>query len=355
MSKTKSTADVIFVPNGGEPRAYLVDTDPRLPQFVPEDYSNHNKEGLSIMVSSRVDKNTDSNIFRLLDSAVQFVDPEDYGRIEFILKYDFDDQKRPDPSEFHRYPFAVKVFIYERGEGRHYNHHFSEFGFANRNTSFRWAMSMADDFYFTRHGFYKEIEAIKDEYMVIGYTRPTFELNAACGVYKQCFPVNFDYDNGIGGYCPLMTANLIEIAQNMGWQSNIDAWIVLLEATLYQKYQFLIWKKLDQFYFRGGDYGLGDTPTRKGWDIYNNLTITGARLPKNKYLFKLIEQQAANIYLNIVYGNREPDAEAKAKVAELRAITPLFTPDEQKPGSDWIPVDACRYENPPIMDWYQIG
>jgi hypothetical protein len=155
-----TSADVVFAPDGGETQAYVA--QPYEPTtFQPEDYSNHNKEGLSIMVSSRVDKNPDSNIFRLLDSAVACVHEEDYGKIEFILKYDFDDAKRPDPKAFEKYPFAVKMFVYERGEGRHYNHHFSEYGFANRNTSFRWAASMADDFYFTRKGFYKELEAIK--------------------------------------------------------------------------------------------------------------------------------------------------------------------------------------------------
>lgn len=34
-------------------------------------------------------KNPDTNMKRLLNSAVQFV--EDHSKIEFILKYDFDD------------------------------------------------------------------------------------------------------------------------------------------------------------------------------------------------------------------------------------------------------------------------
>jgi hypothetical protein len=285
---------------------------------------------------------------RLLDSAVQFV--EDYSKIEFILKYDFDDPEKPGDDFFAQYPFVIKRFIYERGEGRHYNHHFSEYGFAQRNTNFKWAMSMADDFYFTR-SFMKELEDIKEEYMIVGYTRPTFEINAERKVYKEIFPVNFDYDNGIGGFCPLMTANLIEICQNMGWQPNIDAWIVLLEATLYQMYKILIWKHLPQFYQRGGHYGLGDTPTRKGTDIYNNMVITGSRLPKNPYLFKLIEQQAKNIYLNIAYGNAPIREDV---LEEIRKSTPLIDPNNQLPPEGWMPIDRSHQGNPPIHEYFQI-
>jgi hypothetical protein len=64
---------------------------------------------LSILVSSRVQKNPDTNMKRLLDSAVQFV--EDYSKIEFILKYDFDDPEKPGDDFFAQYPFVIKRFI----------------------------------------------------------------------------------------------------------------------------------------------------------------------------------------------------------------------------------------------------
>lgn len=309
---------------------------------------------LSILISSRVKNNPDSNIKRLLDSARQFVSPEDYGKIEFLIKYDFDDSSKPSEDFFKQYPFVVKTFVFERGEGRHYNHHFSEYLFANRNTSFKWAMSMADDFRFTRFNFIKDLEEIKEQYMVVGYTRPFFEINGIKRVYQDCFPYNFDHLNGVGEYCPCLTANIIEVCQNMGWQPNIDAWIVLLEATLYRKYGFLIWKQLKPFYKRGGGYGLGDTPTRKGTDIYNNMVITGARIPKNQYLFKLMDQQATNLFLNIVYGDNPNDDLVKKRLEELKTITPLMDIELQKPSEDWIPWDLPRYNKPPVFEWYQI-
>jgi hypothetical protein len=243
---------------------------------------------LSVLISSRVKYNLDTNIKNLLDSALAFVSPEDYPKIEFLIKYDNDDDHRPSADFFAQYPFVIKTFVYERGEGRHYNHHFSEYLFANRNTNFKWVMSMADDFYFIRKDFLKDLEQMQDEYMVVGYTRPNFEINAVKRIYDENFPYNFDHEKGVGEFCPCLTANLVEICQNMGWQANIDAWVVLLETKLFELYEFLLWRQVSPFYVRSGDYGLGDTPLVKGGSLYNNMSITGARLPQNKYLFEIM-------------------------------------------------------------------
>lgn len=254
---------------------------------------------LSIIFASRVFGNEDSQIKKLLDSTIKCTDKEDYNKIEFLIKYDHDDLHRPHDKFFSHYPFPIKTFTYARGEGRHYNHHHCEYLFANRNPSFKWIMNMSDDFIFTRKGFLKDLEIIKDKYMIVGHTNPTFSKNTE--VYRKHHPINFEENNGIGAYCPLITADLVNVCQNMGWQPNLDAWIVLLEVTLYRKYGFCLWNKIDQFYERTGGYGdSGDTPTYPSKEIYNNMTITGKKLPQNHYIFNLIEAQAKNIYLNMV-------------------------------------------------------
>ena len=253
---------------------------------------------LSIILASRVLGNEDSQIKKLLDSTEKFVD--DYSKIEFLIKYDHDDMHRPSDKFLSKYPFKVKTFVYSRGEGRHYNNHHCEYLFANRNPNFKWVINMSDDFVFTRKGFLKDIESIKDEYSIVGYTNPTFEENAKAEVYKNCHPINFEGNNGIGAYCPLITSKLVNICQNMGWQPNLDAWIVLLNTTLYKMYGFYLWKKIDQFYERTGSYGCGDVAIYPSKEIYNNMLISGKSLPKNKYLFDLIEAQAKNIYLNMI-------------------------------------------------------
>lgn len=285
--------------------------------------------------------NPDSNIKHLIDSAVCTVDPTDYNKIEFLIKYDWDDTQRLSQDSFSNYPFPCKLFVYERGEGRHHTHHTCEYLFANRNPSFKWVMNMSDDFHFTRKDWLKDIESIKDEYMIVGYTRPTFEINSVCDVYRKCFPVNFDMDNGIGNYCPLMTTKLIEVAQNFGWQPNPDAWMVLLQMTLYRKYGFLLWKQIPQFYQRNGGYGSGDTPTRPNTDIYNNMTISGSRLPRNHYLFNLIDQQARNIYLNIMYPEEFAPHHA-SKLMELHDVTPVIDPEQQRPPEGYVNLDYSR-------------
>lgn len=255
---------------------------------------------LSIIFASRVKDNIDSQLKRLLDSAMVCISPEDYDKIEFIIKYDWDDDNRPTPKFLAQYPFKIKTFVYARGEGRQYNHHHCEYLFANTNPEFKWVMNMSDDFVFTRHGFLNDLKGIKDEYMIVGYTNPSFKENAAVEVYKRCFPVNFDQDKGIGELCPIFSRKLVEVCQNMGWQPNLDAWVVILEVTLYQKYQILLWKSIQRFYQRTGTWGSGDTPTFPGTELYNNMTITGRRLPQNHYLFTLMDQQAKNIYLNMI-------------------------------------------------------
>ena len=208
---------------------------------------------------------------------------------------------------------------------------------------------MADDFHFTRKDWLKDIENIEDEYMVVGYTRPTFEINSINDIYRKCFPINFDYTNGIGGYCPLMTAKLAEVAQNWGWQPNPDAWMVLLQATLYRKYGFLLWKQIPQFYQRNGSYGTGDTPTRPGEDIYNNMIISGSRLPKNKYLFNLIDQQARNIYLNIMHPE-EFAADHNQKLVAIHNATPLIDPELQRPPEGYVNVDSQNQN-----EWFRLN
>jgi hypothetical protein len=255
---------------------------------------------LSIIFASRVNGNSDSQLRKLLESAVECISPDDYGKVEFLIKYDRDDEKRPNAGFFAKFPFEVRTYTYERGEGRHYNHHHCEYLFANTNPDFKWVMNMSDDFVFTRNGFLSDLEAITDDYMVVGYTRPSFEENAAAGVYRNCHPVNFQGHHGIGDFCPVFSRKLLETCQNMGWQPNLDAWVVILEVTLHQKYKMLLWKEIPQFYQRTGSWGTGDTPTVPGTEIYNNMTITGKRLPSNPYLFTLMDHQAKNIYLNMI-------------------------------------------------------
>jgi hypothetical protein len=256
---------------------------------------------LSVLFCSRVKDNPASNIQEFLDSAAAHVRPEERDQIEFHIKYDDDDDQRPPDSFFAAYPFAVRTFVWSRGEGRHYLHHAQEYLFAQRDPRSRWCLMTADDFRFTRTGFVSDILGIPDEFCILGPVRPPIETFA--GIYENDEAIR-RWNVAFGPWSPVVSARLIEVCQNFGWQSNVDSWLMGLSVVLFDLYKILIWKLIDPFYARGGGYGLGDTPT------YNNMELTSMKGPHNKYWFELLRRQARNIYLNMEYGtdfaNRGP-------------------------------------------------
>ena len=101
---------------------------------------------LSVIFCSRVKGNPDSNLPRMLDSAVAHTTPEEQRQIEFLIKYDDDDTERPPDSFFTQYPFRIRSFSFSRGDGRHSLHHAQEYLFAQRDPRSRWLLMTADDF-----------------------------------------------------------------------------------------------------------------------------------------------------------------------------------------------------------------
>ena len=248
---------------------------------------------ISVLFCSRVKDNPDSNLKLLLDSAVEHTLPQERANIEFLIKYDDDDDQRPPDSFFAQYPFSIRTFAWSRGEGRHYLHHAQEYLFAQRDPRSRFCLMTADDFYFTRSGFVSEILSIKDEFCILGHNRPPIESFA--GVYEDDAQIR-KWAISFGCWSPVVSARLFEVCQNFGWQSNVDGWLMGLSVVLYDLYKIVLWRTHEPFYARGGGYGLGDTPT------YNNLELTGQKGPFNKYWFEMLRRQARNLYLNIEHG-----------------------------------------------------
>jgi hypothetical protein len=248
---------------------------------------------ISVIFCSRVKGNPDSNVKQLLDSAVAHTNPEERQQIEFLIKYDEDDDQRPPDSFFAAYPFPVRTFVWTRGEGRHSLHHVQEYLFAQRDLRSRFCLMMADDFLFTRPNFVSEILTIPDEFCIIGHNRPRIEDYA--GIYENEEAIR-KWVVAFGALAPVVSVRLIEVCQNFGWQSNVDSWLMALSVVLYDLYKVIIWREMGSFYQRGGGAGLGDTPT------YNNMELTYLQGPYNKYWFELVRRQARNIYLNIEYG-----------------------------------------------------
>jgi hypothetical protein len=247
---------------------------------------------ISVIFCSRVKDNPASNLRRLLDSAAAHTSPEERGRIEFLIKFDDDDDARPPDGFFDAYPFPVRRFVWSRGEGRHSLHHAQEYLFAQRDPRGRFCLMTADDFSFTRP-FVSEVLSVPDEFCVIGHNRPPIESYA--GVYEYEAAIR-KWVVAFGEWSPVVSTRLIEVCQNFGWQANVDSWLMGLSIALYDLYKVIIWKTLPPFYRRDGGYGLGDTPT------YNNMELTGLKGPINRYWFDLVRRQARNVYLNMEYG-----------------------------------------------------
>ena len=248
---------------------------------------------LSVLFCSRVKGNPASNLPKLLDSAVKHTLPDERDKIEFLIKYDDDDDQRPPDSFFARYPFTIRRFVWSRGEGRHGLHHAQEYLFTQRDPRARFLLMTADDFYFTRTGFVSEILSVPDEFCIMGHNRPPIE--AFAGIYEQESAIR-QWNVAFGEMSPVVSVRLIEVCQNFGWQSNVDSWLMALSVVLYDMYKIVLWRALTPYYLREGGYGLGDTPT------YNNMELTARKNPGNKYWFELLRRQARNVYLNIVHG-----------------------------------------------------
>jgi len=248
---------------------------------------------ISIIFCSRVKDNPDSNLPRLLDSAVTYIAPEERDQIEFLIKFDDDDDQRVPDAVLARYPFPIRTFVWSRGEGRHHLHHAQEYLFAQRDPRSRFCLMTADDFYFTRPHFVSEILSIQDEFCILGLTRPPIEDYA--GIYEQEEAVR-RWVIAFGPLSPVISVRLIEVCQNFGWQANVDSWLMGLSVVLYDLYKIVLWRALPKFYERGGGHGLGDTPT------YNNMELTCFKGPYNKYWFELVRRQARNLFLNMEYG-----------------------------------------------------
>jgi hypothetical protein len=248
---------------------------------------------ISVIFCSRVKDNPDSNVKRMLDTAVEHVRPDERDKIEFLIKYDADDDQRPPDSFFAQYPFAIRTFVWSRGEGRHYLHHAQEYLFAQRDPRSRFCLMTADDFYFTRTGFVSEILSVQDEFCIIGHCRPPIESFA--GIYEKEEAIR-QWVVSFGLLSPTLSVRLMEVCQNFGWQANVDSWCMGLSVVLFDLYKIILWRAMEPYYVRGGGYGLGDTPT------YNNMELTCKQGPLNRYWFELVRRQARNIYLNMEYG-----------------------------------------------------
>lgn len=253
---------------------------------------------LSVLFCSRAKNNPDCGLPRLLESAADCTTPAERANIEFLIKFDSDDDQRLGDAELAKFPFAVRPFVWSRGEGRHGLHHAQEYLFAQRAPRSRMLLMTADDFVFTRPGFVSDVLAHDDEFLIMGHRRPPIESFA--GRWEEEAAVR-EWVVSFGPWSPVVSARLIEVCQNFGWQANVDSWLMGLSVALYDLYRVVLWRRHEEFYARRG---ADDRPASVGAaPTYNNMELTNNVGPLNGYWFELVKRQARNLYLNMTYGS----------------------------------------------------
>jgi len=244
---------------------------------------------LTLLLTSRVKDNKDSNIDKLLSSLVDCGGNKE--NCEVLIKYDNDDTEQPDESHFSNYPFDVKKFVWSRGEGRHSIHLDHFYLFTQKNLKSKFVLLCADDFTFINPGFIDEILSIKDEYCFVGPRRPRLEFYKDRWTEPSVMNV-WKHNEGVS--LPCISVKSLEVLQNYGWQCNGDNWMTLLTILMYENYGIDMWRSVNNFYLRNqtdGTSGFGKS--------YNNMEMDGEKNPENEYYFTLVKQQAKNLYLNI--------------------------------------------------------
>lgn len=255
---------------------------------------------VSFIISSRVKNNPDSDIFGLLDSILEY--GYNNNNCEVLIKYDDDDDEQPSESEFSLYPFPIRKFVWGKMEGRH-SLHLTYFQlFTERNPKSKFIINCPDDRIFFRKGFIDEILSIKKKYCFVGNILPSSET------------IKLDYHKTQNikiwvHQCDLLVTSckMIEILGNFGFQANTDNWVTLLHLVLVSKYNLDLFVKVENFNMRNPQVNKSHLNNVKNYN--ENFRVDDTIESISPYYFKLIEQQAKNIYLNYKEDNGEETKE----------------------------------------------
>ncbi len=253
---------------------------------------------LSIIFASRIKDNPPSRLDNLFDSTVKFCTQEELKNIEFIIKFDNDDDQIPSQDFFDKWPFQIKYCKYERGEGRHAIHEIITYLYTLRDQRSKFVLNLSDDFVFTRPGFVNEILSVQNSYTIIGGAYDGWVIPDFTG--KHLRDVH-SWRYWVAEYCPIIGIRALESVQNFGWQSAIDFWALALAVSFHEQFGFSIWHNMQSFYIRKDDYRTSHKDMHAARYVYNLMEDSAYQSCKNPYYFDLIEQQAKNIYLNMKY------------------------------------------------------
>lgn len=281
---------------------------------------------ISFLICYRTEERSDHgcSLFTNLKKFNDALKPEDRSKIEILIRTDNDDRlahnRLNDAKFINSLGFPIRVFKHNRWEGRFtFNYHYM-YLFSQRNPESKFIGFMTDDCLFTEKcgNMIQELEEryLNKDYVVLHSSPiqqdtypPTWPLDLnmkerlkeiiELGDYKTLEVTKRWCTSFLTESYPIVSSKLIEVIGNLGWQVNIDSTLALLNIILYQKYGLNIHFVLDTKHFIRMDSVRIDKENIPKYPFNHDMTLNASKTSSNQYLYKLMEQQAKNIYLNM--------------------------------------------------------
>lgn len=245
-----------------------------------------------------------NDIVAFFSSFVKHIPEQDHHKFEFIIKLDTDDETAIEcfvskKLLYDWYPsLKIRHIVYPRWSGRATLYLNYMTMFSKRNPASRLVGFVTGDCLVVRN-FLPELEHhlddVRRDYFIFSSQLDNQNLE-----YARRYRIHSHWaKGGLTEPFPIVSARLLEVAGGMGWQSNIDNWLSLLNVVCYHKYNVLLYKKTALPYIEINKipqkFNEDNYPSHFNEDMYTSIS----QFPQNHYYFNLVEQQAHNIYLNM--------------------------------------------------------
>ena len=178
------------------------------------------------MFSSRFMADKPENpLFNFLSSFCDNTNKEERELTELLIKFDEDDELRPEKEELDHFGLNIRTFVWPRHGGRASIHEVNNILYKFASKDCKFVQFIADDFIFTRPNFVTEILERSDEYVMTGENGLT---------HHECI-------EGTAGYCPAFSSKLIDaLSCTVGPQSNADGVAFEIADSLRERYNYEI-------------------------------------------------------------------------------------------------------------------
>ena len=274
-------------------------------KYYAEPYNPNDKPIISYLICVRVLRGISDkdSLYSLFWSYIEKVPEIDRNKAEFLIKFDIDDEVAIQnwvigdtlKSKFPN--LNIRVFAYNRWEGRRslYLHYW--YLFTRRNISSKYIGFLTDDVIFTQNPISYIEQYIDKEYAMLSHVHNIEVLHSI----KDWELETTKWSGGaLTEPYPTVSTKILEICGNMGFQPNIDNWFALINVILYCKYKIDLYYDIPDIFHRNTFAHMEFTPDIFLPSKFNQEWLVDDSKPSDdSYYYKLIEKQSDNIYLNM--------------------------------------------------------